>query len=161
MDWLSVAILIAGVLVIWVIDTHPRIMAHLPSPVIRFVITEDKTTLHPFRLLSILALPWLVVRLVPKESGWLRARLASPFVLIGQHSLPVFCAGSCFGFIARLGLESEETARMQIAVNLFGAVGMVLVGAVAAWYRSKGRAERPQRAQAAHALPVIARTDSG
>ena len=111
----------------------------MPAPVIRFVITEDKTGLHPFRLLSILSLAWLTVRLVPLDAAWLRSRLAAPLVLIGQNSLPVFCSGIFFGFLARLGLEADEGAAMQIAVNLLGALAMVAVGGLAAWYRSKGR----------------------
>jgi hypothetical protein len=159
LDWLAILLLIAGLVVIWVIDTHPRILAVMPASVIRFVITEDKTTLHPFRLLSILSLTWLVVRLVPQHAAWLRSRLAAPLVLIGQNSLPVFCAGIFFGFIARLGLEFEDTAPMQVGVNLFGAVGMIAVGAVAAWYRGKGRASGP-RPQVT-ALPIVAGTDTG
>ena len=112
----------------------------MPAPVIRFVITEDKTGLHPFRLLSILSLTWLVVRSVPVDAAWLRSRLAAPLVLLGQNSLPVFCSGIFFGFIARLGLEADDRAAMQIAVNLFGALAMVAVAGLAAWYRGKGRA---------------------
>ncbi len=159
MDIASIVVLLAGLLVIWGVDSHPRIMESLPAPVIRFIITEDKTGLHPFRLLSILALTWLVVRLVPSHAGWLRNRFAAPFVLIGQNSLPVFCAGIFFGFIARMGLEFDDRLPMQATVNLFGAAGMVAVGALAAWFRGKGRptAERARPP----ALPVIAGTDTG
>src|SRR4051794_6286978 len=97
-DLASILILLAGVLVIWVIDTHPRILASMPASVIRFVITEDKTGLHPFRLLSILSLAWLVMRAVPQDAAWLRKRLAAPLVLMGQNSLPVFCSGIFLGF---------------------------------------------------------------
>ena len=159
LDALALAVLVVGVLVIWVVDTHPRIMANLPNSVITFVITEDKTTLHPFRLLSILALTWLVVRLVPRDARWLRSRVAGPLVLVGQNSLPVFCTGIFFGFAARLGLEFDDRAWMQVAVNLLGAVGMVMVGAMAAWYREKGRAVSSRTAPAT--LPVVARTDTG
>jgi hypothetical protein len=156
-DVISVVVLVAGVITIWVIDMHPRISGLLPEPVIRFVVTEDKTGLHPFRLFSILALLWLTVRLVPFDATWLQSRLAAPFVLIGQNSLPVFCAGIFFGFIARLGLEYDDGAAMQVGANLAGALVMVGIGGLAAWYRSKGR--RPSRAPAA--LPVVARTDTG
>jgi hypothetical protein len=156
-DLLSVLVLCAGLMVIWVIDTHPRILASMPHAVIRFVITEDKTGLHPFRLLSILSLAWLVVRLVPFSAGWLRTRPAGLPILAGQNSLPVFCSGIFFGFIARLGLEYDDGALMQIGVNLFGAVAMLTVAAITAWYRGKGRAA-PARPPAG--LPVVAQTDS-
>jgi hypothetical protein len=157
-DVAAVLVLLAGVIVIWVIDTHARILASMPAPVIRFVITEDKTGLHPFRLLSILSLAWLAMHAVPRDSEWLRSRIAAPLVLLGQNSLPVFCSGIFFGFIARLGLEADEDVAMQIAVNLFGALAMVAVAALAAWYREKGRA-RVQRQPVT--LPAVARTDTG
>jgi len=157
-DLLAVFVLTAGIIVIWVIDIHPRILASMPAPVIRFVITEDKTGLHPFRLLSILSLAWLVARSVRADAAWLSSRFAAPLVLLGQNSLPVFCSGIFFGFIARLGLEADEGAAMQIAVNVFGALAMVAVAGLAAWYRNKARA--PAQRQPV-ALPVTARTDSG
>ncbi len=157
-DVASVLILLAGIVVIWVIDTHPRILAAMPLPVIRFVITEDKTGLHPFRLLSILSLAWLTARSVPADTDWLHSRLAAPLVLLGQNSLPVFCSGIFFGFIARLGLEARENAAMQIAVNLGGALAMVAVAGITAWYRGKGRA--PAQRQPV-TLPAVVRTDTG
>ena len=68
-DTAALLVLAAGLIVIWVIDNHPRILASMPAPVIRFVITEDKTGLHPFRLLSILSLAWLTTRLVPTDAA--------------------------------------------------------------------------------------------
>ena len=47
LDVVSCVVLVAGLLVIWVVDTHPRILASLPVAVIRFVITEDKTDAAP------------------------------------------------------------------------------------------------------------------
>jgi hypothetical protein len=157
-DVLSVLVLAAGVIVIWVIDVHPRILASMPASVIRFVITEDKTGLHPFRLLSILSLAWLTVRLVPFGAAWLRTGAAAPLVLMGQNSLPVFCSGIFLGFIARLGLEASDGALMQVAVNLLGALGLVAVAGLTAWYRGKGRA--PAVRQSVN-LPAVARTDTG
>jgi hypothetical protein len=158
LDLLAVLVLFAGIVVIWVIDTHPRILASMPNPMIRFVITEDKTGLHPFRLLSILSLAWLTVRLVPHDATWLRMRGAAPLILMGQNSLSVFCSGIFFGFLARLGLEADEGFAMQVAVNVFGALAMVGVGALAAWYRSKGRAPSARQPVT---LQADARADTG
>jgi len=157
-DVLAVMVLAAGVIVIRVIDTHPPILASMPAAVIRFVITEDKTGLHPFRLLSILSLAWLAARMVPMGAAWLRSRPAMPLVLLGQNSLPVFCSGIFFGFLARLGLEAHEGWAMQVAVNMLGAMAMVAVGALAAWYRGKGRV--PAQRQPV-TLPAGAGTDTG
>ena len=90
--------------------------------------------------------------------GWLRWRIAAPLVLLGQNSLPVFCSGIFLGFLARLGLEAHEGAGMQIAVNLLGALAMVAVGGLAAWYRGKGRVQAQRQPVT---LPAVARTDTG
>jgi len=158
LDLLSVLVLFVGVVIIWVIDNHPRIMATMPNPVVRYLLSEDKTGLHPLRLFSILALTWLVVRIVPREAQWLQSRPASPLVLLGQNSLPVFCFGIFFGFIARLGLEADDGAGMQFMVNALGALTMLAVAALAAWYRGKGR---PAAARSTVTLPAAARTDTG
>ena len=158
LDVIAIMVLIAGMTVIWINDTHPPVLSSLPMPVIRFVMSADKTGLDPSRLLSILSLTWLVVRTVPRDAPWLRSRAMAPLELLGQNSLPVFCSGIFFGFIARLGLESDDGGAMQVAVNLFGALSMLAVAGLTAWYRGKGRAG-PSR-QVAN-LPVVARTDSG
>jgi hypothetical protein len=92
------------------------------------------------------------------DAAWLRSRFAAPLVLLGQNSLPVFCSGIFFGFLARLGLEAHEDAAMQIAVNLLGALAMLAVAVLAAWYRGKGRA--PAQRQPV-TLPAVAGTDTG
>ncbi len=158
LDLLSALVLFAGIVIIWVIDNHPRILATMPSPVVRYLLSEDKTGLHPLRLLSILALTWLVVRVVPRDAQWLQSRYASPLVLLGQNSLPVFCFGIFFGFLARLGLEADDGAGMQFMVNALGALTMLAVAALAAWYRGKGRQTVPRNTVN---LPAAARTDTG
>jgi hypothetical protein len=163
-DVLSAALVVLGVVVTVVIEPHPHMLDWISgSAVLHYLVIEDKTGLYPFRLLSILALTWLCVRVIRFDPPWLRTRWAAPFVLIGQNSLPVFCSGIVFGFLARLGLEYDDRAFMQVGINLSGAVGMVGVGALAAWYRTKGRA-KPSRSTAsppAALLPVDAQPDIG
>jgi hypothetical protein len=164
LDGLAAATVLLGVVVMLVIEPHPHVLDWVSgSAVLRYLVIEDKTGLYPFRLLSILALTWLCVRLIRFDARWLRSRWVAPFVLIGQNSLPVFCSGIVFGFFARLVLEYDDRALMQVAINLFGAIGMVGVGALAAWYRTKGRAKAPHPATAAAAalLPVHAQPDTG
>ena len=62
-------------------------------------------------------------------------RAAAPFLLMGQHGLPVFCTGIFLSFLGRLALEQIGPRPMQLAVNLAGLAALVAVGAVAAWYR--------------------------
>jgi hypothetical protein len=164
-DVAALLVLLAGVLVIWVVDTHPPVLAAMPRWVIRFVITQDKTGMYPFRLLSILSLLWLVARTIPRHAAWLDSRAASPFILMGQNSLPVFCFSIFFGFFARMALEYSTAWPMQTMVNLAGAISLVSVGALSAWYRAKGRAPRMASAQAGATavvapLPVMVSTDS-
>ena len=109
----------------------------------RALVDVDKQGLHPFRLGSILALAWLVARLVPAGATWLRSRWAAPFILCGQHSLPVFCSGIFLSFLGRLALEEHNGWVVQAGVNLAGAAALLGVGALAAWYREKGRQHAP------------------
>ena len=143
MDGLSVAMVIAGVLLQWVIWQHPEIMAHLPAPLARALTSVDKEGLHPFRLASILAFAWGVARLVPSHAHWLGARWTRPFILCGQHSLPVFCAGIFLSFLGRLAMEEAEGWWLQVVVNAVGGGLLMAVGALSAWYREKGRAAAP------------------
>jgi hypothetical protein len=147
LDALAVVVVVFGLLMQWVVWVHPGLFVHWPAGVVRVLMDVDKEGLHPFRLLSILAITWLTARLVPAHARWLHSRIAAPFVLAGQHSLPVFCAGIFLAFLGRLATEQDDGALMQIAVNLGGAVSLVSVAAVAAWYSNKGRGSRPKPAQ--------------
>jgi hypothetical protein len=163
-DIVAAAPVLLGIVVTVFIEPHPRVLDWISgSVVLHYLVVEDKTGLYPFRLLSILALTWLCVRLIRFDQPWLRSRWAAPFVLIGQNSLPVFCSGIVFGFFARLGLEYDERMLMQIGINMFGAIGMVGVGALAAWYRTKGRTKAPPQPTSSTAalLPVDVQPDTG
>ncbi len=118
-----------------------------PAALVQALATVDRESLHPFRLLSILALAWLAARWVPISAAWLRSRPAAPFVLCGQHSLPVFCFGIFLSFLGRLAVEEQPGWVVQALVNLSGALAMVGIAALAAWYWSKGRVKAvlPQR----------------
>jgi hypothetical protein len=74
---------------------------------------------------------------------WLRSRWALPLVVCGQHSLPVFCSGIALSFAGRLVMEEQGGWLGQIVVNIVGPLALFGVGALAAWYRSKGAAARP------------------
>jgi hypothetical protein len=143
-DAAAVVVVVFGVVMQWVVWPHPETVAWLPGPVVHVLMNVDKAGLHPFRLISILALTWLATRLIRGDAGWLRGWVASPFVIAGQHSLPVFCAGIFLAFLGRLATEANSGAAMQVGVNVAGAVAMWGVGAVAAWYSSKGRARKPK-----------------
>jgi hypothetical protein len=115
----------------------------------------DKTGLHPARLLSVLVMTWLLAHLLPAGARFLTGRWASPFVLMGQQSLPVFCAGIFLSFLGRIALEVSAAPWSQAAVNAAGLAALVLVGAVSAWYSGEGGRRRaaPLPAPAGAARP--------
>jgi hypothetical protein len=153
--WRKLALDVAAILMLlgglWVIAfwSHPHWARLLPPGVVATLYDVDKGGLHPLRLTSFLALAWLARRLVAPDAGWVQSRWARPWVIAGQHSLPVFCFGIFAAFVGRVAMEHDDGVLMQIAVNLAGAVSMAGVGALAAWYKRKerqGRAATPDQA---------------
>jgi hypothetical protein len=143
LDVVSGLVVVFGLLMQWVVWVHPGIVAHWPAALVRALMVVDKEGLHPFRLISVLALTWLTARLIPAQAAWLRSRAAAPFILAGQHSLPVFCAGIFLAFLGRIATEQNNGVLAQVGVNVAGAASLVSVAAVAAWYSNKGRGSRP------------------
>ena len=139
LDVASGLFILFGLLLQFVIWNHPDIAARLPARLDRILLSVDKGGLHPFRLVSILSLVWAVARLVPANAGWLCGRWAAPFILCGQHSLPVFCSGIFLSFLGRLVMEETDGWWVQLAVNAVGALVLVGIGALSAYYREKGR----------------------
>lgn len=142
LDIISVLILLVGISLLWLIWPYPEITSHLSAGAARILLSVDKEGLHPMRLVSILALAWLVSRNVSAHAAWLRKWFARPIVLCGQHSLPVFCASIFLSFLGRLAMEERGDWAVQAGVNAVGIAAMVAVGALAAWYRQKGRVSR-------------------
>lgn len=141
-DAISVLIVVMGVSLLWLVWPYPEITSQLSAGAARILLSVDKEGLHPMRLLSILALAWLVSRTVSAHAAWLHSWFARPIVLCGQHSLPVFCAGIFLSFLGRLVMEERADWAVQAGVNVTGIAAMVAVGALAAWYRQKGRVSR-------------------
>ena len=140
-DWGAVLFVVFGLVMQWLVWPQVVGVGWLPGAVQHALFNVDKAGLHPFRLISILSLTWLVTRLIPKDARWLTSWAANPFVLAGQHSLPVFCAGIFLAFLGRLAMDANAGWAMQVAVNVAGGVLLWAVGAVAAWYANKGRAK--------------------
>lgn len=155
---LSVLLLLLGAAALWATWLSPELTDALPEHVAAVLVEVDKTALHPFRLISMLALAYLLGHAVPTGARWLRGAVAAPFVLLGQHGLPVFCAGIALSFLGRLALEVSDRWAMQAAVNLAGLLALVAVGAVAAWFRLRSRGTAapapPDRRPAGVPLPL-------
>lgn len=139
LDVLAIIFVLFGVCLLWIIWPYPEITSRFSAGAARILLSVDKEGLHPMRLLSILALAWLVSRSVSIHSAWLTQWFARPIVLCGQHSLPVFCAGIFLSFLGRLAMEEQAGWAVQAGVNVTGIAAMVAVGALTAWYRQKGR----------------------
>ena len=153
LDALSAAVLLAGLVLIWVVWPYPDIESRVSAEAAKLLLSVDKEGLHPMRLLSILSLTWIVSRVVPARAAWLQHSFAKPFTLAGQHSLAVFCTGIFLSFLARLAMEENGSWLTQVLANGVGSVCLVGVAALAAWYKQKGRPERPS-------LPEMARADN-
>jgi hypothetical protein len=134
--------MLVGVTLLWLVWPRDDAAIRMPLWAAKILISVDKQSLHPMRLLSIFALVWVVIRTIPASARWLRSRAAFPLLVCGQHSLAVFCVGIFLSFLGRLAMETRPDAGVQAAVNLLGIAALVAVGSLAAWYRNKGRLAR-------------------
>jgi hypothetical protein len=101
----------------------------------RFMPTDmSKISLHPLRLFSILALAYLF-RFIMHDARWLCGHWAAPFVLMGQHSLVVFCVSIPLAAVAHVMLQWSGGWLVQLAVNIAQLLAIVGVAAFAAWLR--------------------------
>ncbi len=113
----------------------------------------DKASLHPARLLTMLALTYLVAHLLPRDAGWLRSRAATLMAMMGQQALPVFCAGIALSFLGRVALEEADAWWMQVAVNLLGTAALMGLAMLTAWYGMEKRDSRRSRPLSAAPQP--------
>lgn len=91
----------------------------------------DKTLLAPMRIINVLALLYMVAYFVAPQAGWLRSRIAAPFLACGRHSLPVYGAGVLLSSLSYIALNlSGHTAAVDITLNLLGVLATLLVGSV-------------------------------
>lgn len=107
-----------------------------------FPVPDVKVWLHPLRLVSVLSLALVFRAFVPRDIAWLETKLASPFVLMGQHSLIVFCAGIPVSFVTGVVLERSNGLWVLTAVNVVGfaiTLGVAAISARVQQLRKKDR----------------------
>ncbi|WP_162530387.1 OpgC family protein [Rhodovastum atsumiense] len=100
----------------------------------------DKTPLPPLRLISMLALAYLVAMLVPRDSRFMISRPGWLLVLCGQQSLYVFCLSILLSVLGNMVLTMfGGRLGLQILVNLAGIVALIGFGLLLSWYSGGGR----------------------
>jgi hypothetical protein len=132
--------ILAGLFAIFsLLGAHAHRLASLvPVSTLLYAIA-DKSNLHPFKLLSILSLAWLSWNYLPATADWLRSRWASPFVLLGQHSLPVFAISVFLSIAGQACLESHRGWVCQILIQGGGSLVLLGVAALAARNNQEAR----------------------
>ncbi|MCZ8312947.1 MAG: OpgC domain-containing protein [Magnetospirillum sp.] len=101
----------------------------------------NKTDLGPLRLLSFLALALVVVRLVPRDAGWLQGAAARAITLCGQNSLPIFCIGIFLSVAGHsLLVEFGRDLPTQAAVTGGGCLLLLGMARVLSWSKTRKRA---------------------
>jgi hypothetical protein len=104
----------------------PMLDAMVPKWLIHVIYPIDKSDLDMFRLIHFLALAVVFVRYIPRSWPMLHSRVLRPLVLIGQHSLPMFCLGVFLSFAAHWFLvQIEGDVIAQILVSVAGMMAMV------------------------------------
>jgi hypothetical protein len=140
---LAFAAMLANALAINLFWRGAQFGIELPPVLFDWYAGIDKAGLHPARLINMLILVWLAAWLVPVGARWLDGRIAGVFVLMGQHGLPVFCAGIFLSFLGRLAIEFSDGWPVQAAVNILGLAALIAIGAVSAWYGGDGKRKPP------------------
>ncbi|MGE0733423.1 MAG: OpgC family protein [Alphaproteobacteria bacterium] len=113
----------------------------------------SKSLLSPWRLAHILAFVYLAVRLVP-DSVY-RSLAGRAAVLLGKHSLDIFCLGTVLSFLGMfIFVELGRDWPTQLAVNLGGMAMMIIYAKRAE--RRKTASRKPAENAATRAMSVPA-----
>jgi hypothetical protein len=106
----------------------PFLETLVPKWMIKTIYPIDKTDLDMLRFTHFLALAFVVVRYVPRNSRLLNSSLVRPLVLCGRHSLPLFCIGVFLSFGAHWFLvQYSHSIIAQLGVSAAGMLIMVTI----------------------------------
>jgi hypothetical protein len=115
----------------------PALDAMTPKWLIHILYPIDKSDLDMLRLTHFLALAVVFVRYIPRDWPALHSNWLRPLILIGQHSLPIFCLGVFLSFAAHWFLvQIKGDIPAQIMVSVVGMGTMVVV----AWLLTRFKA---------------------
>jgi hypothetical protein len=115
------------------VESHAKHLVHTVPAVLLVQFEVDKSNLHPFRLLSIMSLAWLAWRHLPATAAWLRSRWIAPFVLLGQHSLPVFASSVLLSLAGEAWFYTHTGWVSQVVVQGVGSLALLAVAAWSVW----------------------------
>jgi hypothetical protein len=115
------------------VESHAHHLVHRVPAFLLIHFEVDKSNLHPLKLLSILSLAWLAWRHLPATASWLRSRWTAPFVLLGQHSLPVFASSVLFSLAGEAWFYTHTGWVSQVVVQGVGSLALVAVAAWSVW----------------------------
>jgi hypothetical protein len=114
----------------------PFLESLVPKALIHAIYPIDKTDLDMLRFTHFLALALVVVRYVPRKWPLLTSRWLRPAILVGQHSLPIFCLGVFLSFSAHWTLtQYSKGVGEQLFVSLVGILIMIGAAWLLNWYR--------------------------
>jgi hypothetical protein len=112
------------------------------------LLSKDKETLAPHRVIHFLALAFLFTYMVPRDWSGFRWPALQPVITCGQEWLAVFCAGVFLSFAGHLILiTGPDSLLMHVLVSFAGISIMTGVAYYVSW--SKRQDQKPAfRAQA-------------
>jgi len=95
----------------------------------------SKKDLGLLRFINVLAVAFLVGRLIHPQARFLASQAARPFVICGRNSLHIFCLGILLSVVGHLVLiEFFGGIPMQLAVSAAGVAIMIGVAALMEWF---------------------------
>jgi hypothetical protein len=115
----------------------PSLKPFVPHWLHEVLYPMSKTNMDPPRVVHFLAALVLIARFLPRNSAELSSMALRPFILCGQHSLPIFCFGVLLSFGAHWFLVQVAGGNIaQILVSVAGIMLMVAIAWLMAWYES-------------------------
>lgn len=131
-------VLISGV---WIVTGfYPRTN---PEFLPRFIWDFDKSNLFLPRLLHVLSLAYVIAYL-PVEKWLGKTSWAMPIIVLGRHSLPVFCLGTVLSINAQVvRVEMGASLGLDVILISTGIVAQLALAGLLEWYRSGTAAFSP------------------
>lgn len=153
LDCLAVVVILAA-LFLKTASGNPLGIPALDDWVFHIQIGADKTNLGPSRVLHVLALAWLVIRLLPRNAAVLTSAAMKPFAAMGRHSLEVFSVGTVLSITGQIILaEAQYDLQAQLLVAAVGGIILTGLGIFLTWYQSFTR-RAPAGSVPASGLPA-------